>query len=103
MIIKIDPRRAASPTDPAPETLLTWAETSARLEGRDLRIKVAALVRASIGLRGPSCRHPRNKPFYPLNLPETWARAQITFPACSSSDRPRLKRETGRREAPRAA
>lgn len=96
---------AATP-DPAPsrpassETLLTRAEASAYLEGKGIRMKVTTLARAySTGSGGPPCRHIRNKPFYPLDLLEAWAEAQITAPASSSSERQRLRRETRKAEA----
>jgi hypothetical protein len=98
---------AAAPQDstntggPAPrETLLTRAEASVFLEGKGIRMKPTTLARAySTGSGGPPCRHIRNKPYYPLDLLETWAEAQITAPVASSSERQRLRREARRREA----
>ncbi|MBD3835370.1 hypothetical protein [Brevundimonas sp.] len=82
------------------ETLLTRAEASVFLEGKGIRMKPTTLARAySTGSGGPPCRHIRNKPYYPLDLLETWAEAQITAPAASSSERQRLRREARRREA----
>lgn len=82
------------------ETLLTRAEASVFLEGRGIRMKPTTLARAySTGSGGPPCRHIRNKPYYPLDLLESWAEAQITAPAASSSERQRLKREAKRRGA----
>ncbi|WP_292089279.1 hypothetical protein [Brevundimonas sp.] len=63
-------------------------------------MKPTTLARAySTGSGGPPCRHIRNKPYYPLDLLETWAEAQITAPVASSSERQRLRREARRREA----
>lgn len=98
---------AAAPQDitntavPEPrETLLTRAEASVFLEGKGIRMKPTTLARAySTGSGGPPCRHIRNKPYYPLDLLETWAEAQITAPVASSSERQRLRREARRREA----
>lgn len=85
---------------PTGETLLTRAEASVFLNGRGIRMKPTTLARAySTGSGGPPCRHIRNKPYYPLDLLETWAEAQITAPAASSSERQRLRREARRREA----
>ena len=104
-----------TPTDPAPEPvsppapedatrldpadLLTRAEASAWLEQRGIRMKPNTLARAySTGSGGPPCRHIRNKPYYPRDLLEAWARAQITAPAASSSERQRLRREARQEE-----
>lgn len=85
---------------PAGETLLTRAEASVFLKGKGIRMKPTTLARAySTGSGGPPCRHIRNKPYYPLDLLETWAEAQISAPAASSSERQRLRREARRREA----
>ena len=85
---------------PTGETLLTRAEASVFLKGRGIRMKPTTLARAySTGAGGPPCRHIRNKPYYPLDLLESWAEAQITAPAASSSERQRLRREARRREA----
>lgn len=97
----VDPR-AGGPAAPTavPETLLTRAEASLFLAGRGIRMKPTTLARAySTGSGGPPCRHIRNKPFYPLDLLEAWAEAQITAPASSSSERQRLRREARRRGA----
>lgn len=84
---------------PLRERLLTRAEASLFLEGRGIRMKPTTLARAySTGSGGPPCRHIRNKPYYPLDLLETWAEAQITAPAASSSERQRLRREARQRE-----
>ena len=85
------PQDRAEATPPSPrETLLTRAEA----------MKPTTLARAySTGSGGPPCRHIRNKPYYPLDLLETWAEAQITAPAASSSERQRLRREARRRDA----
>ena len=81
------------------QTLLTRAEASVFLEGKGIRMKPTTLARAySTGSGGPPCRHIRNKPYYPLDLLEIWAEAQITAPAASSSERQRLRREAKRRE-----
>ena len=95
------PQGSTNTASPAPrETLLTRAEASVFLEGKGIRMKPTTLARAySTGSGGPPCRHIRNKPYYPLDLLETWAEAQITAPAASSSERQRLRREARRREA----
>ncbi|WP_415289072.1 hypothetical protein RSD66_03945 [Brevundimonas sp. S1H14] len=95
------PHDAGGPVvQPATETLLTRAEASAFLGSRGIRMKPTTLARAySTGSGGPPCRHIRNKPYYPLDLLEAWAKAQITAPAASSSERQRLRREARRREA----
>lgn len=82
-----------------PADLLTRAEASAWLEQRGIRMKPNTLARAySTGSGGPPCRHIRNKPYYPRDLLEVWARAQITAPAASSSERQRLRREARQEE-----
>ncbi len=95
------PQGSTNTASPAPrETLLTRAEASVFLEGKGIRMKPTTLARAySTGSGGPPCRHIRNKPYYPLDLLETWAEAQITAPVASSSVRQRLRREARRREA----
>ena len=95
------PQDSTNTASPKPrETLLTRAEASVFLEGKGIRMKPTTLARAySTGSGGPPCRHIRNKPYYPLDLLETWAEAQITAPAASSSERQRLRREARRREA----
>ncbi len=95
------PQDSTNTASPAPrETLLTRAEASVFLEGKGIRMKPTTLARAySTGSGGPPCRHIRNKPYYPLDLLETWAEAQITAPVASSSERQRLRREARRREA----
>lgn len=83
----------------SPEDLLTRSEASAWLEQRGIRMKPTTLARAySTGSGGPPCRHIRNKPFYPRDLLEAWAEAQITAPAASSSERQRLRREARQQE-----
>lgn len=59
--------------------LLTRAEASALLAERGIRLKPATLARIwSMQSNGPPCRHVRSKPFYPRNLLELWAAAQIS-------------------------
>ena len=101
MTLATAPHDGAEAAAPSPrETLLTRAEASVFLEGKGIRMKPTTLARAySTGSGGPPCRHIRNKPYYPLDLLETWAEAQITAPAASSSERQRLRREARRREA----
>ncbi len=100
MSVGTDPGSEHPATEPKAETLLTRAEASIYLEGKGIRMKPTTLARAySTGSGGPPCRHIRNKPFYPVDLLETWAQAQITAPAASSSERQRLRREARRREA----
>ena len=95
----VPPNGDRTPAPPAGETLLTRAEASVFLEGRGIRMKPTTLARAySTGSGGPPCRHIRNKPYYPLDLLETWAEAQITAPAASSSERQRLRRQARRQE-----
>ena len=58
--------------------LLTRAETSAFLAQRGIRLKPAPLAQLwSTRPDGPPCLHVRSKPFYPRNLLEAWAAAQI--------------------------
>ncbi len=100
MSVGTDPGTEHPGTETKAETLLTRAEASVYLKGKGIRMKPTTLARAySTGSGGPPCRHIRNKPFYPLDLLETWAQAQITAPAASSSERQRLRREARRREA----
>ena len=101
MTIAAAPQDSTNTASPKPrETLLTRAEASVFLEGKGIRMKPTTLARAySTGSGGPPCRHIRNKPYYPLDLLETWAEAQITAPVASSSERQRLRREARRREA----
>lgn len=97
------PRPGADAPAPPPTEgdRLTRAEASAFLEARGIRMKPTTLARAySTGSGGPPCIHIRNKPFYPRDLLERWADAQITAPAASSSERQRLRRETRDREKP---
>ena len=100
MTIAPVPYDGAAAAGPSPsQTLLTRAEASVFLEGKGIRMKPTTLARAySTGSGGPPCRHIRNKPFYPLDLLEIWAEAQITAPAASSSERQRLRREAKRRK-----
>jgi hypothetical protein len=97
-----EPVSPPAPEDHArldPADLLTRAEASAWLEQRGIRMKPNTLARAySTGSGGPPCRHIRNKPYYPRDLLEVWARAQITAPAASSSERQRLRREARQEE-----
>ena len=86
-----DPHRPAMPaygrlpmvTEPAfsaveEGALLTRAETSAFLAQRGIRLKPAPLAQLwSTRSDGPPCLHVRSKPFYPRNLLEAWAAAQI--------------------------
>ncbi|GLK50132.1 hypothetical protein GCM10017620_31060 [Brevundimonas intermedia] len=59
--------------------LLTRAEASAFLAQRGIRLKPATLARLwSTRSDGPPCRHIRSKPYYPRNLLEAWAAAQIS-------------------------
>lgn len=77
-----------------PEHRLTRAEASVFLQAKGIRMKPTTLARAySTGSGGPPCRHIRNKPYYPLDLLEAWAEAQIGAPTSSSSERQRLRRE----------
>ena len=101
MTIAAAPQDSTNTASPKPrETLLTRAEASVFLEGKGIRMKPTTLARAySTGSGGPPCRHIRNKPYYPLDLLEAWAEAQITAPVASSSERQRLRREARRREA----
>ena len=101
MTFAATPQGSSGAAAPSPrETLLTRAEASVFLEGKGIRMKPTTLARAySTGSGGPPCRHIRNKPYYPLDLLETWAEAQITAPVASSSERQRLRREARRREA----
>ena len=100
MTFATEPRDGADQAPETAEPLLTRAEASAFLEGRGIRMKPTTLARAySTGSGGPPCRHIRNKPFYPLDLLEAWARSQITAPVASSSERQRLRREARSREA----
>ena len=100
MTFATEPRDDEGQAPETAETLLTRAEASAFLEGRGIRMKPTTLARAySTGSGGPPCRHIRNKPFYPLDLLEAWARSQITAPVASSSERQRLRREARSREA----
>lgn len=86
---------------PRSEAWLTRAEASLYLESKGIRMKAATLARAySTGAGGPPCRHVRNKPFYPVDLLEAWAEAQITPPVSSSSERQRLRREARKAERP---
>lgn len=90
----IAPKPALTPSD-----WLTRAQASAFLKSQGIRMKPTTLARVySTGSGGPPCRHVRNKPYYPLDLLAAWADDQITAPASSSSERQRLKRETGRKE-----
>ncbi len=101
MTFAATPQGSSEAAAPSPrETLLTRAEASVFLEGKGIRMKPTTLARAySTGSGGPPCRHIRNKPYYPLDLLETWAEAQITAPVALSSERQRLRREARRREA----
>lgn len=100
MTFATEPRDGEGQAPATAETLLTRAEASAFLEGKGIRMKPTTLARAySTGSGGPPCRHIRNKPFYPLDLLEAWARSQITAPVASSSERQRLRREARSREA----
>lgn len=84
----------------APELGLTRAEASVFLQAKGIRMKPTTLARAySTGSGGPPCRHIRNKPYYPLDLLEAWAEAQIGAPTSSSSERQRLRREAKARAA----
>ena len=85
--------------DSAPELRLTRAEASVYLQAKGIRMKPTTLARAySTGSGGPPCRHIRNKPYYPLDLLEAWAEAQIGAPTSSSGERQRLRREAKGRE-----
>ncbi|QYC09326.1 hypothetical protein [Brevundimonas nasdae] len=86
---------------PCFEAWLTRAQASLYLERKGIRMKATTLARAySTGSGGPPCRHVRNKPFYPVDLLEAWAEAQITAPVSSSSERQRLRRESRKAERP---
>ncbi|RZJ00918.1 MAG: hypothetical protein EON90_05290 [Brevundimonas sp.] len=61
------------------DALLTRREASEFLAGIGVRLKPATLARLwSTGMDGPPCRHIRSKPYYPRDLLETWAKAQIS-------------------------
>lgn len=85
-----------------PSAWLTRAQASAFLETRGIHMKPTTLARAySTGSGGPPCRHIRNKPYYPLDLLTSWVIEQITPPACSSSERQRLRREARQNALPK--
>ncbi len=88
-------RSAVSLESGVDEPRLTRAEASDWLAGRGIRLKPATLARIfSTGGDGPPCRHIRGKPYYPIDVLETWAQSQIT--GLRTSAPPKIARRHGR-------
>ncbi len=88
-------RHPAAAPDPTAEQLLTRAEASARLASFNIFMKPATLARVwCVGSDGPPCVHIRQKPFYPLDALDDWARRQRTPLRRSARDPAPGDRET---------
>lgn len=85
---------ALDPGDGEAEVRLTRTEAAEYLSGVGIRLKASTLARLwSTGGDGPPCRHIRSKPYYPLDLLQEWARAQISEvrSAAPAAARPRRR------------